>query len=319
MSYSGKHCVVTGGNAGIGYEIVRSLTQQGAFVIIACRSIAKGKSAADKIRSEYEDCKIEVMELDLSNLESIRTFAKTFLEKKYPLHYLFNNAGISGTGTGLSACKDEITADGFDLVWQTNYLGHFLLTSLLFPRMQESSPSRIINVSSAMHEAAPRKVNFNLAAKKTLTSAYAVSKLAQILFTYEFQRRYSINSGVQSIAVHPGGVDTDIWDRHPIFKHMLFIRRSILLTPEQAAFVAISSGLVDSNKIKNSFKYFAPHKQFIPQMQIPNDVIALLCCLKPGSHEISSSKVSYDPELAKELWRVSESLLNHTFVESKQK
>jgi NAD(P)-dependent dehydrogenase (short-subunit alcohol dehydrogenase family) len=309
MSYSGKYCIVTGGNNGIGLEIVRGLAKQGAFIVIACRSVEKGNKAAYDIMQECQhECKIIVLKLDLSSFTSIRKFAQNYIQLCYPLHFLFNNAGILS-----SSSRDEITKDGFDLVWQTNYLGHFLLTSLLFDKLKESAPSRIINVSSCMHEYAPRNVNFYEAAKNTFALRYPISKLAQILFSYEFQRKFANDTKVQSIVIHPGGVNTNIWDRFCLGKIVKSISPFVLLTSEQAALVPLSAGLISFDHIGSELKYYAPFKQWISGVQLSNDLISLCFCLKPGAHEIQSSKLSHDAQLAIELWKLSEEAIGSTF------
>jgi NAD(P)-dependent dehydrogenase (short-subunit alcohol dehydrogenase family) len=207
------------------------------------------------------------------------------------------------------------TADGFEPVWQTNYLGHFLLVSLLFNKLKESSPARIINVSSVMHDWASPKTDFKLAATTAKKSRYGVSKLAQIMFSYEFQRRYA-NSGVQSIAIHPGGVNTDIWDWLPAQFITKAIAKALLMSPEQAANVALVAGLSLNESTKGKCLYMSPYYPYITTSGslINNDLLNVMTCRRVGAYVSPSSKLSQKEDLAKKLWEVSEDNIKRPFA-----
>ncbi|XP_033126834.1 retinol dehydrogenase 12-like [Anneissia japonica] len=196
---TGKVVIVTGANTGIGKETAKDLAQRGAKVILACRDVAKGVKAAVEIGGEN----IEVKKLDLSSLESVRSFAKSVIDKEQRLDILINNAGVF-------MCPQQETADGFELQFGTNHLGHFLLTNLLLDLMKKSAPSRIVNVSSGAHMLG--KMHFddlNMKDCYTPGNAYNQSKLANVLFTKELARRLK-GTGVTCYSLHPGVVRTDI-------------------------------------------------------------------------------------------------------------
>ena len=208
-SMQGKTIIVTGGNSGIGYETVKQLARQDAEVILACRRLEAGIAAKQKILSEHSDAIVEVMELDLASLRSIRAFASHFLEQHRPLHVLVNNAGIMNTKWGK-------TEDGFELQFGTNHLGHFLLTELLLPALKDSAPARIINVSSCFHDFAngrEGKIHFDDLhfdqRKYDGWKAYAQSKLANVLHAKELANRLE-GSGVIAVSLHPGWVRTNL-------------------------------------------------------------------------------------------------------------
>ena len=143
----GKVCIVTGGNTGIGKATVEGLAKLGATVIMACRDQEKGRAALEEIKTKTGSTELHLLPLDLASLQSVREFAKTFAERFDRLDVLVENAGVS---TG----KRQVTADGFEMDFGVNHLGHFLLTELLLPRLEASAPSRIIVLSSSVHKSA---------------------------------------------------------------------------------------------------------------------------------------------------------------------
>lgn len=140
----GKVVIVTGGNSGIGRETVRVLSKNGAQVILACRTVAKGNAVREELMKEDNNAEITVLPLDLSSFDSVHEFAKQFKALKKPLHLLVNNAGVM-------LCPLEYTKDGHEMHFGTNHLGHFLLTELMLPNLKASAPSRIVNLSSAAY------------------------------------------------------------------------------------------------------------------------------------------------------------------------
>lgn len=204
---TGKTVIITGGNSGIGYETARELARRDARVIIACRNPDRAEAAVTRLICETGNANICWKALDTSSLTSVRAFARDVLSFERNLHVLINNAGIAGTPTRCA------TADGVELIFATNYLGHFLLTNLLLPLLTKSSPSRVINLSSTAHFFG--KMNFDdLQMERHFKSgqAYSNSKLAMILFTVELARRLS-GTAVTVNAVHPGVVDTSLAHR----------------------------------------------------------------------------------------------------------
>jgi len=204
---SGRIYIVTGANSGAGFATTKQLAEQGAFVIGACRRVEAGKEAfADlgNIRSS-----VEIMDLDLASLASVRRFAEAFLKKYDRLDGLVNNAGVMHTPEGR-------TEDGFETQFGINYLGHFLLTELLLDILKASAPARIVNVSSVAH-AGMRGVygeidfeDLNFDNKEyNAYQAYANSKLANVLHALNLARRLE-GTGVSAFSVHPGWIRSNL-------------------------------------------------------------------------------------------------------------
>jgi NAD(P)-dependent dehydrogenase (short-subunit alcohol dehydrogenase family) len=206
----GKVFIVTGANTGIGRVAAGEIARKGAQVFLACRSAEKTRPVIEEIREATPEAKVEHLPLDLADLASVRTAAKAFLERGLPLHGLVNNAGLAG--------QRGLTKDGFELAFGTNHLGHFLFTSLLLGKLRESAPSRIVNVASQAHYRA-KTIDWEAVRKPTRTvtgfEEYAVSKLANVLFTRELAGRLE-GTGVTTYALHPGVVATDVWRRVPV-------------------------------------------------------------------------------------------------------
>jgi NAD(P)-dependent dehydrogenase (short-subunit alcohol dehydrogenase family) len=197
VDLSGRVALVTGASAGLGAETARALAAHGAEVIGAVRDI-------DKARAKLGDANVELMALDLASLTSVREFAAAFTATHPALHLLINNAGVMAT-------PFEHTADGFELQFGTNHLGHFLLTTLVMPTLVASAPARIVNLSSAGHFASDvvfDDLNYERREYDKWT-AYGQSKTANILFTIELERLFAAE-GVHAYAVHPGLVATEL-------------------------------------------------------------------------------------------------------------
>jgi len=207
---TGKVAIVTGANTGIGYETAKALYEKGAKVTIASRNMEKASAAMKKIRSEAgENGHLETRILDLANLGEIRDFGDDFKSCHQHLDILVNNAGVMIP----PASK---TVDGFELQFGINFIGHFALTGYLIPLLKATPKSRVVNLSSGAATLA-NEIDFeNLKLEKTFDEwrQYAVSKLANILFTYEMDRRIkSSNGDILSVAAHPGVTRTDL-QRH---------------------------------------------------------------------------------------------------------
>jgi len=204
---SGRVYIVTGANSGSGFATTKQLAEQGALVIGACRRVDAGKEAfADlgNIRGS-----VEIMELDLNSLDSVRRFAEAFLVKYKRLDGLVNNAGVMHTPEGR-------TKDGFETQFGINYLGHFLLTELLLDTLKASAPARIVNVSSVAHagmrgyygEIDFEDLNFENK-EYDAYQAYANSKLANVLHAVDLARRLD-GTGVSAFSVHPGWIRSNL-------------------------------------------------------------------------------------------------------------
>lgn len=197
--------IVTGSSSGIGFETARILARKGARVIIAVRNLQKGTDALARIKSTTQDVDVSVMELDLADLHSVTRFAAAFKRDHDRLDLLINNAGVM-------VPPYSRTNDGFELQFGTNHLGHFALTGALFELLVRTPGSRVVNVSSLAHSFG----DINLTdlswkgRKYKKWKAYGDSKIANLYFTYELQRRYTLSTGVKFVAAHPGWTATEL-------------------------------------------------------------------------------------------------------------
>jgi NAD(P)-dependent dehydrogenase (short-subunit alcohol dehydrogenase family) len=202
---SGKTVVVTGGNSGIGYEAALVFAARQAHVVLACRDLEKARGAVAGILAGHPTASVEPMQLDLASLESVRRFASDFASRHRRLDVLCNNAGVM-------AIPYRKTADGFEMQLGTNHLGHFALTGLLLERLLATPHARVVNVSSTAHKMGRMRFD-DLQSERSYRkwNAYAQSKLANLLFTYELQRRLErAAAGVISVACHPGYAATNL-------------------------------------------------------------------------------------------------------------
>ncbi len=202
---SGKTIVVTGGNSGIGYEAARQFAHKGAHVVLACRDLQKASAARDVIASEHPQASVEVMEIDLASLASVRAFAEAYRTRHQRLDVLCNNAGVM-------ALPYRTTAEGFEMQFGTNHLGHFALTGLLLDLVLRTSGARVVTVSSGAHRMGRMRfddLQWQRGYRKW--AAYGQSKLANLLFAYELQRRFEgAKAQTLSVACHPGWAATNL-------------------------------------------------------------------------------------------------------------
>jgi NAD(P)-dependent dehydrogenase (short-subunit alcohol dehydrogenase family) len=203
---SGRTAIVTGANSGLGLVTARELARAGAHVVLACRNVEKGAAALAAIGAEVPGAKLELESLDLSSLDSVRSFAATYRQGHDGLDLLINNAGVM-------ASPRRHTADGFELHLGTNHLGHFALTNLLLPLMEGRRDARVVTLSSNAHKTV-RGISFdNLNGDRRYFrwNAYGQSKLANLLFALELDRRLRAKgSTVKSLAAHPGYAATNL-------------------------------------------------------------------------------------------------------------
>ncbi|MEZ4267561.1 MAG: SDR family oxidoreductase [Myxococcota bacterium] len=274
---SGRTCVVTGANTGIGRVTAVELARAGARVILACRSEEKARPVIDAIRTETGKVDAEFLALDLASLASVRRAAADLLERGYPLHVLVNNAGLAGhRGT---------TADGFELTFGVNHLGHFLFTTLLLDHLKASAPSRIVNVSSRAGERS-KAIDWSAVDKPTQTRTglreYGYSKLANMIFSAELARRLE-GTGVTSYALHPGVIASDIWRSVPRpFRDLMM---AFMVTTEEGARTQLRCATAPELATVSG-RYYSDSKEKAP------------------------NKLALDPKLGRELWERSEALVN---------
>ena len=218
---AGRTIIVTGANSGIGFEAAMQLAGKGARVVLACRDPNKTEAAATAIRDAHPGAALEAMPLDLASLASVRSFADAYRKEHSELHVLCNNAGVM-------ALPYRRTADGFEMQLGTNHLGHFALTGLLLEPLLATSGARVVNVSSGAHRFGRIRfhdLHFEDGYRKW--AAYGQSKLANLYFTYELQRRLE-RAGVQgtlTAAAHHGYAATNLQFVGPQMMNSSFLER----------------------------------------------------------------------------------------------
>ncbi|OLT26467.1 short-chain dehydrogenase [Actinomadura sp. CNU-125] len=200
---TGRRAIVTGANSGLGYHTALQLARHGASVVLACRSAERGQSAHDRIRAAAPDADVALGSLDLADLASVRAFADRNPE---PLDVLVNNAGVM-------ALPHRTTADGFEMQFGTNHLGHFALTALLLPALRAAKAPRVVNVTSGFAWSGRFRWN-DLQSERRYRKwgAYSQSKLANLSFTAELDRRVP---GLTAVAAHPGYAATNLQQAGP--------------------------------------------------------------------------------------------------------
>ncbi len=289
---SGKIIIVTGANCGLGFEATRYLALKNAKVIMAVRSLDKGNDSKKTILEEYPKAKLDVMLLDLADLKSVNDFAINFKKKYKKLDVLMNNAGVM-------MCPYSKTKDGFEMQFGINHLGHFALTGLLLDVLKKTKNSRIVNVSSIAHRFG--KMDFsNLMFEKgnyNSIKSYGRSKLANLLFTYELQRKLEKNKlDIIAVAAHPGSSSTNL-TRHIetgfFIKHIKPLVMSLYSQTARIGTLPQVRAAVDKN-VKGG-DYFGP-KGFMETKGYPI--------------KVKSNKRSHSLEDAKKLWEISEKLTN---------
>ncbi|KAL5459920.1 hypothetical protein EMCRGX_G033312 [Ephydatia muelleri] len=267
---SGRVAVITSANTGIGYETAKALAKMGAHTIIACRTESRATEAIQRMRTEMEvespgkQLNVEYMSLDLASLQATKEFAAAFKERHLPLHILVNNAGIAFVPFAM-------TADGYEMHYQVNYLGHFLLILELLPVVMETARShgdvRIVNVSSLAYSLGTLvPSNMNGEVSYSRVSFYRNSKLYNIMSSYALQRRL-IGTGVTVSSVHPGVVGTegncgfsDLTLLSWIWSAMSYFSKS----PERGAFSSINCASNPSLNSHQAFYYDSDGQQIEP-------------------------------------------------------
>ena len=287
---TGKVIIVTGGNSGIGFEAAKEFARKGAKTVLACRSMEKARVALDQIQSEIPDAQVEIMHLDLASLESVRKFADQFNAQYDRLDVLLNNAGIMMVPYG-------VTEDGFEQQFGTNHFGHFALTGLLIDLLTQTPDSRVVNISSNGHRFGSmdfENLMFANGQEYSPIGAYGRSKLANLLFTYELQRRLDA-SGASTIATaaHPGISESNLAGHLFERWHLEFLMPLMGLFLQSAAMGALPSlrAAVDPNLSGGA--YVGPHG---PRESKGYPVL------------VESNEASHNLEDARKLWEVSEEL-----------
>ena len=285
----GRLAVVTGANTGLGFETAQVLAARGASVVLAVRDIEKGKRAATRIAGTAPGADVMVQPLDLTSLDSIHAAADELRAKHPRIDLLINNAGVMFT-------PKQTTHDGFELQFGTNHLGHFALTGLLLEQLLPVPGSRVVTVSSLAHRLGAR-INFDdLQGERSYrrVAAYSQSKLANLLFTYELQRRLSGVGTTIAVAAHPGLADTELARYTPAITAFFYAR----VMSQTAAMGALPILRAATDPGVLGGQYYGPGGPFGTRGY-------------PTLAE--SSGQSHDTAIQRRLWTVSEALTGVTF------
>jgi NAD(P)-dependent dehydrogenase (short-subunit alcohol dehydrogenase family) len=248
--------IITGANTGIGYETAKALVERGYEVVLACRSKDKAVRAIERIERELINGPGKAVfhgTLDLSSFQSVHDFSQAILAKYEKIDLLVNNAGVNTSGR---------SERGLDLCFQSNFLGHFLLTNNLIDRILQATKPRIINLSSVMHHYCQadkhdekywkQSALFGMSEK----SSYSASKLAALLLTIELNRRYQ-SRGLRSISVNPGAVNSDIWRTYP--RWLVAIFKRIYLDNQQGSYTTVAASVLED--LPENVIYLQPYHQ----------------------------------------------------------
>jgi retinol dehydrogenase 12 len=273
----GRTFLVTGANSGIGRAMVEALAARGGRVVLAARSEERTRPVLDGIRAQRRSADVEFLQVDVSDLASVRRAASTYLATGRPLDVLVNNAGVGGT--------HALSADGFDLTYATNHIGPFLLTSLLLPAIERAPQGRIVNVSSIGHMQVKR-IDWTLLERRTEPrksgfADYAATKLMNILHAKELVRRLT-GTRVTTYALHPGGVKSNIWRALP--GPVQWVIKLFLISNEEGAKTQL-------------------HCATAPELA------GITGRYYDKSREVRPNPLADDPALARELWIRTESAI----------
>jgi len=287
---TGKNIIITGATSGIGFEAAMVLSQKNATIIMAARNPEKGKEAVKRIKDKNAKARLELMKLDLADLNSVHAFSVEFHAKYSALHVLLNNAGI------MHPKQREETKQNFEIQFGTNHLGHFALTGLLLDIIKKTPKARVVTQSSIMHKV-KADIHFddlNWEKSYDTARAYAQSKLANLLFTYELDRRFKLH-GIDAFALacHPGYSNTNLQNTSGFFIKTM---NKILAQTANRGALSILRAATEAPVF--GAEYFGPTKLFET---------------RGYPEKVTSSNKSHDLTAAKDLWEVSENLTNVHF------
>ena len=282
---SGRTAVVTGANSGLGLVTARELARAGASVVMACRNLDKGHAAVDEVRAAMPNAQVQLDELDLASLASVRGFAERFRATHDGLDLLINNAGVM-------AAPRRRTADGFELHFGTNHLGHFALTTALLDAMEGREDARVVTLSSNAHKFGRIAFdNLNGDRHYFRWRAYGQSKLSNLLFALELDRRLRAEgSSVKSLAAHPGYAATNLQSAAPPLLDRLVMKvgNSVVAQSDEMGALPILYAATEPGLQGGT--YVGPDG--------------------PGEHRghpkvVQPNRAARDPETARRLWEVS--------------
>ncbi|MCO4768997.1 MAG: SDR family NAD(P)-dependent oxidoreductase [Deltaproteobacteria bacterium] len=281
---TGKTVFVTGANTGLGFEASKVLAGKGARVLLGCRNREKAEAALALIKAEHPDAQLEIVDIDLGDLASVKTGAEKVLEEAR-LDVLINNAGL------MMPPRHE-TKDGFESQFGVNHLGHFALVGHLLPLLEKTDGSRIVNTSSNGHKMGDLDFeDLNSEKKYSKLGAYAASKLANLLFSFELNARLSGKGGNPiAVTVHPGAADTELARYLGAAKFLMPVMRPFFNTAAQGAWPTLMGASWPEAKAN---QYFGPRG--IGELAGPAKVV-------------QGNAKSQDPERARTLWEASEEM-----------
>ena len=289
---TGRVAVITGANTGLGYETALALADHGAHVVLAVRNLDKGKDAAARITAQSPHADVALQELDLTSLASVRAAAEQLRSAHDRIDLLINNAGVMYT-------PKSNTKDGFELQFGTNHLGHFAFTGLLLDRLLPVAGSRIVTVSSVGHRILA-DIHFDdlqWERRYNRVAAYGQAKLANLLFTYELQRRLAPHGTTIAAAAHPGMSDTELMRNMPAPLIVAFERVAPLVA-QNPALGALPTLRAATDPAVLGGQYYGPdglgQARGYPKL-------------------VASSAKSHDVDRQRRLWTVSEELTGVTY------
>ena len=283
----GRVAVVTGANTGLGYETAKALAEHGATVILAVRNVEKGEQAAARMTGD-----VTVQALDLTSLHSVRTAATALHHRLDRIDLLINNAGVMYT-------PKQPTADGFEMQFGTNHLAHFALTGLLLDLMLPVPGSRVVTVSSTGHRirAGIHFDDLHWEHSYGRAAAYGQSKLANLMFTYELQRRLATHGTTIAVAAHPGMSSTELTRNSPAALRLPLTWLAPLIT-QTPAMGALPTLRAATDPTVHGGQYYGPSGRYE---------------IKGHPRLVTSSPQSHDTAVQQRLWAVSEDLTGVTF------
>ncbi|MFE0361993.1 SDR family NAD(P)-dependent oxidoreductase [Streptomyces griseoaurantiacus] len=283
----GRVAIVTGANTGLGFATARALAARGAHVVLAVRNVEKGRQAADRI-----DGRVDVQVLDLTSLDSIRSAAAELRAAHPRIDLLINNAGVMYT-------PRETTVDGFELQFATNHLGHFALTGLLLDRLLPVPGSRVVTVSSTGHriKAAIHFDDLQWERSYSRVGAYGQAKLANLMFTYELNRRLAARGTTSAVAAHPGVSNTDLMRNAPaVLRVPVNLLAPVLI--QKSAMGALPTLRAATDPAVRGGEYYGPGNRGET---------------RGHPRRVESSPESHEEAVQRRLWAVSEELTGVTF------
>lgn len=291
-SQDGRVAVVTGANSGLGLQTARALAEHGAHVVLAVRNLDKGRQALARISERAPGAKLSLQRLDLASLKSVRAAAVELHAAHPKIDLLINNAGVMYT-------PRHKTEDGFDMQFGINHLGHFALTGLLLDLMLPVPGSRVVTVSSIGHriQADIHFDDLQFDGSYKPVTAYGQAKLANLMFTYELQRRLAQHHTTIAAAAHPGAADTELKQNMTgLVRRGVDLIQSLLT--QSAAMGALPTLRAATDTAVTGGQYYGPQS---------------MGGTRGHPEVVASSKKSHDTAVQQRLWTVSEQLTDVTF------